>query len=76
VCPECNGTGFTTYDGALPPGFKGDHRSKNDWRLSASTSGSGAGTSGSGGKAPSGKTDAGTGGAGDEKSPDKKDEKK
>jgi hypothetical protein len=43
VCSECNGTGFMTYDGGLPAGFKGDHRAKNDWKLGTATSGGGAG---------------------------------
>lgn len=34
-CPECGGTGFTTYEGGLPPGFKGDHRAKGDWKLAS-----------------------------------------
>lgn len=42
ACPECDAHGFTTYDGALPAGFKAEKRAAKDWRLSAKSSGGGA----------------------------------
>jgi hypothetical protein len=34
MCPECEGRGFSIYDGALPAGFSVVRRTNDDWRLS------------------------------------------
>ena len=59
VCPECNGTGFTTYDGGLPAGFKGDHRAKDDWKLGTASGGGRAGGGGAGEKKAAGGGESG-----------------